>query len=70
MCIRDSVCTADMTRLASHPESRRFHLSLLEYMQSGDFAPATRLSAEAIARLFSEKAKEVNMGELRNISFE
>lgn len=64
------VCTADMTRLASHPESRRFHLSLLEYMQSGDFAPATRLSAEAIARLFSEKAKEVNMGELRNISFE
>lgn len=64
------VCMADMTRLAQHPESRRFHLSLLEYMHSKEFSPDVAISAEELVRLFNAEVKEKNIDELRNISFD
>lgn len=64
------VCMADMNHLTAHPESRRFHLSLLEYMQSADFQPTVTLTASELSNLFNKKPEERNVESLRNISFE
>lgn len=64
------VCMADMARLDEHPESRRFHLALLEYMHSKAFAPSTKLTVDKTLELFNGKAIEKNISELHNISFE
>jgi hypothetical protein len=45
------VCSIDLPRLQDHPEARQFLHSLLQYMNSGLFAPSTALDEEALRRI-------------------
>jgi Glycosyl hydrolases family 2, sugar binding domain len=45
------VCSIDLPRLRDHPEARQFLDSLLEYMNSGLFAPSTALDEAAVRRI-------------------
>ena len=64
------VCMSDLRETEQYPESRQMMLSILEYMQDSDFNPAVSLSPEAFSSLFTDKAQESNVKELRNISYD
>lgn len=64
------VCMSDLRETEQHPESRQLMLSILKYMQSQQFVPDTQLSPDAFKALFTEKAQDSNMRELRNISYD
>lgn len=64
------VCMSDLRETEKYPETRQLMLSILEYMQGNQFTPATSISPETFKALFSEKAQESNVRELRNISYD
>ncbi|WP_300703302.1 sugar-binding domain-containing protein [Bacteroides sp.] len=64
------VCMADLEAIQDKPEGRQFYTSLVNYMQSADFAPTTRLSAEELRDLFSVGVKAGGIKLLDNISYE
>ena len=64
------VCMSDLRETQQYPESRHLLRSILEYMQSEDFKPATTLLPDDFGRFFTEKAQESNVSELRNISYD
>jgi hypothetical protein len=59
---------SNLEQAARYPEGRQFYASVLNYMHSKDFDPATTVTADQLRMLFSAKAKEVQMEELNNIS--
>ena len=61
---------SDLRETQQYPESRHLLRSILEYMQSEDFKPATTLLPDDFGRFFTEKAQESNVSELRNISYD
>ena len=62
------VCMADLERAAAYPEGRAFYRSVLEYMTSKDFAPATHITLDDFQRLMTTDVVEGKIGELNNIS--
>lgn len=62
------VCMSDLAVVQDKPEARQFYRSLLEYMDSPDFAPSYALSGEDLRELFTSKVKEGEMKKLYNIS--
>lgn len=62
------VCMANLKAVQDKPEARQFYQSLLDYVGSSAFAPATTLSEEALHRLFTRKAEQISMRQLMNIS--
>lgn len=64
------VCMSDLRETQQYPESRHLLRSILEYMQSEEFKPATTLLSDDFGRFFTEKAQESNVSELRNISYD
>ena len=62
------VCMANLKAVQNKPEARQFYQSLLDYVGSSAFAPATTLSEEALHRLFTRKAEQISMRQLMNIS--
>ena len=64
------VCMSDLRETQQYPESRHLLRSILEYMQSEDFKPATTLLPDDFGRFFTEKAHESNVSQLRNISYD
>jgi hypothetical protein len=55
------VCSSDLThRLAERPAAQQLRASLLRYMESEAFQPATTLKMEQIKELFIPAGKEVN----------
>lgn len=64
------VCMADLHAVQDKPEGRQFYTSLVNYMQSVDFAPTTRLSAAELRDLFSVGVKAGGIKLLNNISYE
>ena len=62
------VCMADLERASSYPEGRAFYRSVLEYMNSKDFAPTTHITLEDFQRLMTTEVVEGKIGELNNIS--
>ena len=62
------VCMADLERAAAYPEGRAFYRSVLEYMTSKDFAPATHITLDDFQRLMTTDVIEGKIGELNNIS--
>ncbi|MDO4158843.1 MAG: beta-glycosidase [Prevotellaceae bacterium] len=66
------VCMSDLNKAMTnqYPEVNQFYISLLEYMNSTDFSPATSLTVDKLNALLTEKVSEENINELRNISFE
>ena len=54
--------TMDITRhLDRRPVARQLRHSILKYMQSADFQPATTVSLETIRHLYEREAPKVNM---------
>ena len=62
------VCMADLESASSYPEGRAFYRSVLEYMNSKDFAPTTHITLEDFQRLMTTEVVEGKIGELNNIS--
>ena len=62
------VCMADLEKASAYPEGRAFYRSILEYMTSKDFAPATHITLEDFQRLMTTPVVEGKIGELNNIS--
>ena len=64
------VCMTDLDAVQDKPEGRQFYTSLVNYMQSADFAPNTRMSADEVRNLFSIGVKADGIKLLDNISYE
>lgn len=64
------VCMSDLRAVMDKPEARQLYGSILNYMNTDAFDPKTRLDAVSLIELFSTKVKKVEIGELRNISYE
>ena len=62
------VVMSDLEQAAQYPEGRQFYASVLNYMYSKDFAPATNITADQLRLLFSNKVTEKQLQELNNIS--
>ena len=62
------VVMSDLEQAAEYPEGRQFYASILNYMHSKDFVPATNITTEQLRLLFSTKVGEAQLEELNNIS--
>ncbi len=62
------VCMSDLEKASQYPEGRAFYESVLDYMQSADFAPSAELTAEQLRKTLNEAPRQVSMKELNNIS--
>ena len=62
------VCMSPLDQLLQYPEARQLYKSILQYMQSDDFAPKTRISYGELQQLFTTSVKEGKIDELNNIS--
>ena len=62
------VVMSNLEKVADYPEGRQFYASVLNYMHSKDFAPATNVTFEQLRLLFSTKVSEQQLQELNNIS--
>ena len=62
------IVMSDLEQAARYPEGRQFYASVLNYMHSKDFAPATAITADQLRMLFTTKVNETQMEELNNIS--
>ena len=62
------IVMSDLEQVARYPEGRQFYASVLNYMHSPDFAPATAITADQLHLLFTTKVNEKQMEELNNIS--
>ncbi len=62
------VVMSDLERAARHPEGKQFYLSVLRYMNSAAFAPATPVSLADFHRLMTLEVVAGKIGELHNIS--
>lgn len=64
------VCMSDLRQTARYPESKQLMQSMLDYLGSDDFNPASRISPADFKSLFTEDGQEKNIGDLKNISYE
>lgn len=62
------VVMADLDKASQYPEGRQFYASVLSYMNSSDFNPATRITLEELHKLFTSPVAEGKIGALENIS--
>ena len=62
------IVMSDLEQAARYPEGRQFYASVLNYMHSKDFAPATAITDDQFRMLFRTKVNETQMEELNNIS--
>lgn len=64
------VCMADLKTARNTPEGLQFYASLLEYMNSSEFKPATVVSVEAFKNLFMGGGRKEKIKVLNNISYD
>ena len=62
------VVMSNLEQAADYPEGRQFYASVLNYMHSTHFAPATKVSLEQVRLLFTTQVTETKLEELNNIS--
>jgi hypothetical protein len=62
------VCMSPLDQLQQYPEARQLYKSILQYMQSDDFAPKTRMNYGDLQQLFTTTVEEGEIDELNNIS--
>ncbi|MBP5338683.1 MAG: beta-glycosidase [Prevotella sp.] len=62
------VVMSDLDKASQYPEGRQFYASVLNYMHSKGFAPATHITADQLRLLFSSMVNEAQLQELNNIS--
>lgn len=64
------VCMADLETARNTPEGLQFYASLLKYMNSPEFKPATSVSTESFKNLFVAGAQKEGIKVLNNISYD
>lgn len=64
------VCMSDLRQTAQYPESRQLMESMLGYIRSDSFKPASRLAPDDFKKLFTGNRQDKNIGDLKNISYE
>ena len=62
------VVMSNLEQAATYPEGRQFYASVLNYMHSKHFAPATTVTLEQLRLLFTTQVTETKLEELNNIS--
>jgi hypothetical protein len=62
------VCMSPLDQLLQFPEARQLYKSILQYMQSDDFAPKTKMTYGDLQQLFTTNVEEGKIDELNNIS--
>ena len=62
------VIMSNLERASEYPEGRQFYASVLNYMHSKDFAPATSITPDQLRLLFTTNVDELQLEELNNIS--
>lgn len=62
------VVMADLDKASQYPEGRQFYASVLSYMNSSDFRPATKITSDELHKLFTTPVSEGKIGKLDNIS--
>ena len=62
------VCMSDLEKASERVEGRQFYLSLLRYMHSADFRPATQYTYGQLSTLLHRPIEERKLEELNNIS--
>jgi len=62
------VCMSDLEKASEYPEGRAFYESVLDYMQSPEFAPTSEITMDELRRVLKEEPRKVSMKELNNIS--
>ncbi|HKK41155.1 MAG TPA: hypothetical protein VJ963_02015, partial [Bacteroidales bacterium] len=63
------VCMSDLRKIQDKPECRQLYSSILKYMSSDSFNPATGLSPAGLEALFHNKAITRNITGVKNISY-
>ena len=62
------VCMSDLEAASQYVEGRAFYRSVLEYMHSDDFRPATAYPLDTLLPLLQNKVTDLQLEELNNIS--
>lgn len=62
------IVMSDLEKASEYPEGRQFYASVLEYMKSDKFRPATQISSGDFRLLLNTKVEEGKIGELYNIT--
>ena len=63
------VCTSNLPAIQQYPEAKQLYLSILHYMDSEKFMPASNLTIPGLQKLLSQKVVQRNMNEIKNISY-
>ncbi len=64
------VCMSDLKAVQDKPEARQLYQSMLNYINSDDFQPETKISVQDLNKLFSTVPPERNIKTIGNISYE
>ena len=62
------VCMSPLDQLQQYPETRQLYQSILQYMQSPNFAPKSHITYEDFQKLLTTPVQEGKMKQLFNIS--
>ena len=62
------VVMSNLDKASEYPEGRQFYATVLNYMHSKDFAPATVITPDQLRLLFTTDVNELQLEELNNIS--
>ena len=62
------VCMSPLHQLQQYPEARQLYTSILNYMQSADFAPKTTISSAELRQLLTTRVEEGKIKQLFNIT--
>ena len=63
------ICTANLPAVVKFPEAKQLYISILNYMASEKFNPASVVNKNDLFRLFNQKVAQGNLKELKNISY-
>ncbi|MFI3321477.1 MAG: glycoside hydrolase family 2 TIM barrel-domain containing protein [Rikenellaceae bacterium] len=64
------ICMSDLLELKEYPEATALYSSLTDYVASDDFNPKNSYTTAEIKRLFSEKIVEIELEDLKNVSYD
>ena len=64
------VCMADLYVIQDKSEGRQLYKSILDYMNSADFMPETKLSVQQLKSLFTSSVAVKNIKSIGNISYD
>ena len=63
------ICMADLPSIMEYPEARQLYTSILSYMKSDQFKPASQLNPDELTTLFSSSTEINKIEVLENISY-